>query len=309
MNQPLITKYRPEHWDEMIGHEAVLGALRRAIASPTRPHAYLFTGPAGLGKTTLARIVAREIGADVLEIDAASNSGVDDMRELVLVGSHMSLMGSGTRMVIIDECHTLSKSAWQAILKLLEEPPAHLFLALCTTERNKVPETIVSRCYHTLLRPLSVTEITDLLLAVSEMEGWKVNNDVLAEIVVASTGQPRKGLTFLQAAHDAPSREEASRIIGLQAENDAVRDLCQALVSKQGGWEATRKILERIQDDEFETVSILVSRYIMAAMIKAPEAKARQLWMALDALVWPSETYDRKAAFYAAVGRIFWAGS
>jgi DNA polymerase-3 subunit gamma/tau len=154
MSLPLVIKYRPKSFEEVIGHEDMLMALLRAISSDTCPHSFLFTGVSGLGKTTLARITAMELQADPLEIDAASNNGVDATRGLVELGQHMSMVGDGRRAIIIDECHTLSKQAWQPLLKLLEEPPDHLYIMLCTTELEKVPDTIRNRCFHVVLKPL-----------------------------------------------------------------------------------------------------------------------------------------------------------
>lgn len=307
-NQSIITKYRPGSFDEMIGHEAVLGPLQRAIAGTTTPHAYLMTGVAGLGKTTLARIIARVLEAEILEIDAASNSGVDAAREIVEMGNHMSLMGSGRRAFIIDEAHVLSKSAWQALLKLLEEPPPHLYIMLCTTELPKVPDTIQTRCYHVALRPLKPDELGELLDVVADMEGWQVAPDVMQAVIEAATGQPRKGLTMLQSVHDAPDRNEVKRIIALLAGGDALYDVCNALVSNKG-WPVVRQALLRIEDAEFETAAVFAGRYFASAMAKAETPAAAQAhWKLMDALLFPAETFDRKASFYAAVGRILWGG-
>lgn len=305
---PLVTKYRPASFPEIIGHEAVITALQRALdQEESRPHAYLLTGPSGIGKTTTARIIADHLGAEVIEIDAASNSGVDAMRELVDLGNHMSLSGSGTRMFIIDECHTLSKSAWQAILKLLEEPPAHLYLTLCTTEFHKVPETIVTRCYHVALRPLKNAEIEDLLVAIADLEGWTVNNDVLQTVVTAATGQPRKAISILQVAHDAPNKEEVRRIVNLQDASDPLIALCQYLLSGKRGWKIIKDYLSRLEGADFDEASIACGRYIVGAMTRADtEEGAKLAWRLLDALVFPTSTFDRKSAFMAAIGRALW---
>lgn len=305
-NVPIIVKYRPAAFDEMVGHAAVLDPLRRAIAGNTTPHAYLFTGGAGLGKTTLARIVASAVGAEALEIDAASNNGVDDMRQLVEMGNHMALTGAGKRLFIIDECHALSKPAWQAILKIVEEPPAHLFIALCTTELSKVPETIVSRCYHTALRGLKPDELGDLLQVVAELEGWQVLPDVLQAVVQAAGGSPRKGLSMLQAVHDAPSRDEVKRIITLMDEGDPLFDLCKLIIDGKG-WAPLQKALGALEDADFEHAGTMAGRFLISCMQKArSETEARRAWSLLDALLFPAETFDRKASFYAAIGRMTW---
>lgn len=309
-NLPLITKYRPDSFSEMVGHEAVLAALQRALASPSRPHSYLLTGPAGLGKTTLARILAREFSAEITEIDAASNNGVDSMRELVELGNHSGFGTTGARMFIIDECHALSKNAWDALLKMLEDPPAHLFVALCTTAPNKVPETIASRCYPVQLKPLKPDEMQSLLEVIADLEGWTVHPDVLAAVVQATNGQPRRALTLLQAVHDAPSREEVRRIATLQDASDPVLALMQHLVSGRGNWAQVQKLLARIEDDDYEEVSIAAGRYIAAVLAKTEdEKKARMLWQLMEALIFPTQTFDKKVQFVTAIGRMLWGGA
>jgi DNA polymerase-3 subunit gamma/tau len=306
MSIPLINRYRPADWDEMVGHGDILQALRRSLDSGSAPRAFLFTGPAGIGKTTSARIVAHHLQADVIEIDAASHSGVDDMRELVNLGSHMALEGDGMRAVIVDECHALSKPAWQAILKILEEPPAHLAIMLCTTELIKVPETIRTRCFHVVLKPLRNPDIEMLIEFIAGEEGWELSNDVMNAIVVAATGQPRKAISILQKVHGCTDRAEVQRIIDLGEAGDAMLDLFRAIVGRKG-WGMIKPILARIDDDEWEGASIAGARYIMAVMIKQEkEEESIRLWKLLDALCFPCETYDRKAHFYAALGRMLW---
>lgn len=308
-NQPLITKYRPADLDEVFGHDEVLGALSRALDGGTTPHAYLFTGAAGLGKTTLARIVAKRLECEVMEIDAASNNGIDAMRELVEMGNHMSLTGNGRRMFLIDECHALSTAAWQALLKILEEPPEYLYFALCTTNLQKVPETISSRCFHSALRGLAPDVMEELLSAIAEAEGWKVDDDVMSAVIEAATGQPRKGLSFLQAVHDAPSKEEVRRIINIMAEGDALFDLCQLIISKKP-WATVQKTMLRIDPSDFERARVQVGRYLVGCIEKAKsQEEAQRAWTMLDALLFPTDGFDAKATFYAAIGRVMWGGN
>jgi DNA polymerase III subunit gamma/tau len=293
----------------VLGHEEVMRALRRAMAASSHPHAYLLTGPAGLGKTTMARLIAKEFGAEVNEIDAASNNGVDAMRTLVELGNHAGFGETGIRAFIIDECHRLSRPAFDALLKTLEEPPEHLYLMLCTTELAKVPETIVSRCYHVSLRPLRNNEISDLLTAICALEEWDVKPDVFSAIVQASTGQPRKALSILQSVHDVDSRDEVRRIIHLIDAHDPVIALLQHFCSGKANWKLVQQYMSRLDDSDvdYESVAIQAGRYISTVLEGTEdEAKAQYLWRLLEALVYPAATYDKKVAFSAALGRMLW---
>ncbi len=211
--------------------------------------------------------------------------------------------------MIVHNCHALSKPAWQALLKLLEEPPDHLYIALCTTELQKIPETIVTRCYHVVLRPLKPVEIEDLLIAISELEGWEVSGDVIQAIVQASTGQPRKAISLLQSCHDAPSKTEVSRIISLMDASEPVIELVQHLLAGKRSWTIVRALLAKIEPDAFEDAAISTGRYICAALLAQDNDKrAAAMWSLLEALLFPAETLDRKVGFITAVGRIMWGG-
>jgi DNA polymerase III gamma/tau subunit len=188
-------------------------------------------------------------------------------------------------------------------------PPAHLYIALCTTELSKVPETIVTRCYHVMLRGLPPQDLSDLLATVAELEGWQVAADVIEAVVQAATGSPRKALSLLQSVHDAPNRAEVKRIIQLMDAGDPLHDLCQLIIGGKG-WALIKPALERLDDSEFEHAGTMLGRYLLGGMMKArDEAGAKRCWMLVDALLFPAESYDRKTAFYAAVGRMLWAAS
>jgi DNA polymerase-3 subunit gamma/tau len=307
MSIPLINKYRPESFDEMIGHATIKAAIQRVIGSDSQPHSYLLTGPGGIGKTSTARIIGKMLGCEIIEFSASEKSGADDMRDVVNLGAHMALSGAGLRMIIIDECHGLSKQAWDVLLKLLEEPPDHLYLALCTTEPSKVKDTIMQRCFHIPLKPLSVAEIEELLLSVIAVEEWVVDADVFNMVLGAAKGSPRKALTLLQTVWDAPSKEEASRIIDLHDGSEPLLELCRHLTAGAIVWDKAKGYLERIEDTEWDNAYLLIGRFIAGAMLKTKSAaEAERLWKLLDALTFPVETVDRKVAFYAAFGKMIW---
>ena len=306
MSQPLITKYRPTAFEQVIGNEAAINALVREVNGNSRPHAYLFTGPSGTGKTTLARIVATAVEASVMEIDAASHSGVDDIRVLVSTSGYKPLVAN-KMMYIIDECHALSKPAWQALLKLVEEPPDWLFIALCTTEVQKVPETVKNRCYRVLLKSLKPVEIEDFVDTIAGLEGWEVTPETFQAIVQAAEGSPRRALSVLQAGHAARNREELAQVVAqVDSDTSPTQELAKLLISGNRDWKRARGLLEQI-DDEDEAVSIICS-YIAAAISRAEEAAAQKYWWVLEAFI-QANTYDKKVQLICAVGRVLWGTS
>ncbi len=173
----LYRKYRPEAWKEVLGQEHIVKVLQGALALGNVAHAYLFFGSRGTGKTTVARIVARELGVsenDTFEIDAASNGGIDEIRALQENIATLPF-DSKYKVYIFDEVHMLSKAAWNAMLKTLEEPPAHVVFILATTEIEKVPETIISRCQVFTFKKPNTKILKQMVEGVAKSEGWKID--------------------------------------------------------------------------------------------------------------------------------------
>ena len=147
--RPLHLKYRPTNLDEVIGQNAVVQSLKQQLTGQSTPHAFLFLGPSGVGKTSIARILAGMMKCDdanILEIDAATHSGVENMRSVTQMAQYRGIGESPNKFIIVDEVHALSKATFQSLLLSIEEPPPHVYWALCTTEPDKIPTTIKTRC-------------------------------------------------------------------------------------------------------------------------------------------------------------------
>ena len=220
MHQALYRKYRPLDFDSVIGQNSIVHTLKNSIISNKINHAYMFFGPRGTGKTTLSKIFARSVNCsnpidgcscgkcdnclhsyekdciDIIELDAASNNGVDEIREII---NNVSLVPSYLKykVYIIDEVHMLSIGAFNALLKTLEEPPEHVIFILATTDPQKVPETIISRCQCFSFKRISNDLIVERLKEVAKKEKIKIDDDVLEQIAISSNGGLRDSLVLL----------------------------------------------------------------------------------------------------------------
>jgi len=199
-NLVLYRKYRPQNWDEVIGQEHVVRTLTNALKLNRVSHAYLFSGPRGTGKTTIARLLAKSVGCadlDLIEIDAASNRGIDEIRQL-RDGIKFAPTAGKYKVFIIDEVHQLTKEAFNALLKTLEEPPAHAIFILATTEVHKVPGTILSRVQQFAFRRLTVAEIIKKLQKIVEAEKIKIDEEAMRLIAAYAGGSYRDAESMLE---------------------------------------------------------------------------------------------------------------
>ena len=217
----LALKYRPQVFKDLIGQDIIVETIEKSISQNKIPNAFLFTGIRGVGKTTIARILAKSLNCgnseknsclknkckncdeisesrhiDVLEMDAASKTGVDDVRDLIEF-SRYGPTSSKFKIFIIDEVHMLSKQAFNALLKTLEEPPSYLKFIFATTEVNKIPITVLSRCQRFDLSRIKPEELSEFLAKVAEMEKIDINQDVLNLISKISEGSVRDALSLL----------------------------------------------------------------------------------------------------------------
>ena len=234
----LARKYRPQKFEDLIGQELLVKILSNAINNDRLAHAYILTGVRGVGKTTTARLIAMSINCknrdkkncepcgncdscksttsdsnlDVIEIDAASNTGVDDIREIIDNVKYKPVIGD-YKIFIIDEVHMLSKSAFNALLKTLEEPPEHVKFIFATTEIKKVPITVLSRCQRFDLHRIENKILSDHLLKISKLENIDIDLDAISLIVRSADGSVRDGLSLLDQAITSPNEKVDSQTV------------------------------------------------------------------------------------------------
>jgi DNA polymerase-3 subunit gamma/tau len=259
MSQALYRKWRPQTWDSVIGQQHVVQTLRNALAAGRIGHAYLFAGPRGTGKTTTARLLAKAVNCleedvalrpcgkcdycqavnqgrflDLIEIDAASNTSVEDVRDLRDKINFSPNQGR-YKVYIIDEVHMLSPAAFNALLKTLEEPPSHAIFILATTEVHKIPATVLSRCQRHEFRRIPVADIVACLKEMSKSEKIKIKDEALTLIARTSTGAMRDAISLLDqlASTGKPiTLEWVQEVLGTAA-SSAVLELVEALIERQ----------------------------------------------------------------------------
>lgn len=234
----LYRKYRPHEFDDVIGQEPIVKVLEGAVKLGNIAHAYLFSGSRGTGKTSMARILAKAIGTsanDLTEMDAASNRGIDDVRE-IRDSVNTLPFESKYKVYIIDEVHMLTKDAWNAFLKTLEEPPAHVVFILATTELEKVPETVVSRCQTFTFKKPNLATLKDFALAISKKEGATLEPAAAELVALLGDGSFRDAHGILEKVLSSTSdkkitREEVEAVTGAP-KAQLVMSILEAIVEK-----------------------------------------------------------------------------
>jgi len=285
----LYRKYRPEKWSEVVGQAPIVEVLKAAVANNTIAHAYLFSGSRGTGKTSVARIFADAVGCtptDLYEMDAASNRGIDDVRELREAVTALPFESS-YKVYIIDEVHMLTKEAFNALLKTLEEPPTHVIFILATTDLNSVPETIVSRCQTFVFKKPSREELMKHLTSIAKKEEYTLEKGAADLITTLGDGSFRDALGVLQkvmtvtpptgrAGKDTTlTRDEVARVTGAP-KTELVHTIVRAMADSKTD-EALTAVVQALDENiDIKVLTRLVMHTLRQAMLVlfAPDIRA-----------------------------------
>lgn len=256
MQLALYRKYRPQNFDEVLGQDHIVSVLKNEAKNGKISHAYLFSGGRGIGKTSIARIFARELGVneeDIYEMDAASNRGIDEIRA-IRDAVHTYPYSSKYKVYIVDEVHMLTKEAWNAFLKTLEEPPSHVIFIMATTEEHKLPDTVISRCETFTFRKPTHQTLTDSILKIAKSEGYIIEKKSASLIATLAEGSFRDAISILQKAiHSSDdkklSHKEIEKVLGSPSESLVLEVLeGVALKNNEKALNAVRRASEENSD-------------------------------------------------------------
>ena len=278
-HQTLYRAYRPHDFSEVRGQEHVVRALEAAINNKKISHAYLFSGGRGTGKTSVARILARELKVsdkDLIEMDAASNRGIDDIREL-REGVYAMPFESPYKFYIIDEAHMLTKEAWNALLKTLEEPPAHVIFVLATTEKDKVPDTIQSRCEVYTFKQPTREILAQIVIDVAKKEGYTLERPAAELVALLAEGSFRDSLSILQkvltVSNDKKVNVADVELVSGAPKSELVRTLLTAVAKKDAN--SALKIVQQAIEENIDArtlTRLLIHRMRVVLLLRyAPD--------------------------------------
>jgi len=265
----LHIKYRPQDWNEIVGNAQTVESLQGMFDSgKALPHAFMLHGKSGTGKTTTARIIAAKLGAqerDITEINAANSRGIDTAREIIDQMRYSAIGGSGVRVYIIDECQSLTKDFQQAILKALEDAPAHVYFILCTTDPEKLLLTVRNRCSMFAFSGVPEKKLTLLLRRVSAAEEADVDPGALKAIAEKSDGCPRQALMMLGQIISLATDKQLAAVQSFVTSEAKVIDLCRALMAKEK-WSKVAGMV-KVLEEEPESIRRAVLGYFTTVLL------------------------------------------
>lgn len=278
----LHTKYRPNTFDEVVGNEDTVKSIQNLLAKKDPNRALLLHGPSGCGKTTLARVVACELGVrtaeqdspDYHELNSSDFRGVDMVRDVRK--RSMYRPASGARVWLLDECHKLTADAQEAMLKLLEHPPANTWFILATTEPTKLKPTLKRRCAQFQVEALETKQIKRLCAKVAKADGTPVPSAILNKIVKEANGSPGMALSILDTVAGLPEEDMEAAIQTAADSADNIIALCR-LLAKGPTWKQVVPVLKTLEKEDPETVRRVVLEYFRKILLSGNEGAVEVL--------------------------------
>lgn len=290
----LCHKYRPRKFQDVIGQDEATSSLRKKCKKNTIPHAILFFGPAGTGKTTLARIVSKQLNCGkygLKELNTADYRGIDSIRAIRDTINQAPIDGDVT-VYLFDECAKLTGDAQNALLKMLEEPPDHAYFILCTTEPEKLLDTIRQRCTLKIrLKPVENEEIENRLTFICKEEKLKISEKVIAKIAECSEGSVREAIQRLDDIKELEDEEEMMNIIEKASLKAQVIEIARLLLNKNTSWKDMAKLLKNLEKEDPESIRYMILGYAKAVILNSGSPRAYQM---LE--VFSDNFYDSKMA-------------
>ena len=259
----LYQKHRPRRLRQVVGNEDTIQSISKILAGTEIPHAFLFTGQSGCGKTTISRIIAKQLGAtgsDYKEIDSADFRGIDMVRDLRRKAAYKPIEGTA-RVWLVDEVHKMTNDAQNAFLKLLEDPPNHAYFLLATTDPQKLLPTIKSRCLTYEMKPLNFKQSISLLQKTLKKEQRDIETDILDIIAETAEGKPRKMLQLLEQvlSTDDVSQQKTLAKAGMECDTQVI-ELARVLL-KSNNWKEVAKLLKELKNEDPEGIRRMVLGY------------------------------------------------
>ena len=286
----LYRKYRPNTLEEVRGQDSIISTLKKKIEKGELPHAIMLSGASGIGKTTIARILARELGCFIdprtkelstltfKEINCADARGIETIRQISETIKFKPISGECS-VWLLDEFHQVTTTGQDALLKTLEEPPSHAYIFLCTTDPGKVKPTIKTRCLPIALQPLKQKTMEELLRSIIKKEKRNISEEVIMQITDISEGSARKGLVLLEQIIDLEESQQLELLSKEEASHQAF-EVAQALMKKKGAvpWSEMAKILSTVTEPQ-ETIRQIILKYCTSVMLKGGPNSARAYYI------------------------------
>lgn len=269
----LYRRYRPSSFKELYGQKEAIAKLNDMGRRGEIPHVLLLSGPSGVGKTTAARILKTKLKCadiDFTEINAASSRGIDMVRDIERMMGSAPISGA-CRVWLIDESHALTSDAQQSFLKILEDTPPHVYFMLATTDKQKLKQTIITRCTEIAFKALTEDDLKLLIKSVAESENKQISDIVVSKIAESSEGSARKSLVILHSVIGLP--DDKSQLMAIESEKATTTgfQLAQILCRKESSWHDAKKVLQELGDpkDEIERIRQTVLSYAKKILVSS----------------------------------------